>query len=115
MKNILGILLLFFVQLFFLNLGINGTLSRKDKRVINDSRASLLKWLGWHIWRLEGRKIYKVILLVIYLNFLCNTICIYLNKIYETNIIQTILDKSIKLSFILIPFLIIVNLLLGKK
>ncbi len=115
MKNILGILLLFFIQLFFLNLGINGTLSKKDKTIIKDCGSRLLKWSGWYIWRLEGRKIYKVIIFVIYLLFLCNTICIYISKIYQTNIIQSILDKSIKISFFLIPFLIIINFIFGKE
>ncbi len=107
MKNILGILLLFFIQVFFLNLGINGTLSKKDKTIINNKRFLLLKWSGFYVWRLKDRKIYKAMLLIIYLLLFCNIICVCMSEIYQTNIIQTVLDKSIKVSFYLIPFLII--------
>lgn len=34
MKNIVGFLLLFFIHLFFLNLGINGTLSKREKEMV---------------------------------------------------------------------------------
>lgn len=114
MKNILGILLLFFIQLFFLNLGINGTLSKKDKAIIDNNRSLLLKWSGIYIWRLGDRKIYKVIIFIVYLLFFCNIICSCMSNIYETNIIQSILDKSIKISFSLISFLIILNFIQGK-
>ena len=115
MENILGVLLLFFIQLFFLNLGINGTLSKKDKTIRCDNRSLLLKWSGLYIWRLKDRKIYKVTIFIVYLLFFSNMICICMSKIYETNIIQSILDKSIKVSFSLIPFLIILNWLLASE
>lgn len=115
MNNILGILLLFFIQLFFLNLSINATLSKKDRRIIKDNRSLLLKWLGFWIWILKGRIIYKVIIFIVYLLFFCNIICICISKIYETNIIQNIFDKSIKISFSLILLLIILNFIQGKK
>lgn len=115
MKNILGILLLFFIQLFFLKLGINGILSKKDKKIINYNKSLLLKWSGWYIWRLENKKIYKVMIFIIYLIFFCNIICVCMSKIYKTNIIQNVFDKSIKISFSLIPILIIINFIFEKN
>lgn len=115
MKNILGIFLLFFIQLFFLHLGVNGTLSKKEKRVKSNKLTLLLKWSGLYICRLEGRKIYKVIILIIYLLFICNITCVCLSIIYEVNIIQAILKISIEISFLLIPLLILINFFFEKK
>ena len=114
MNSILGILLLFFIQRFFLSLGINATLSKED-RIIKDNRSLLLKWSGFWIWRLMGRTIYKVIIFIVYLSFFCNILCSCICEFYETNIIQGILERSIKTSFSLIPFLIILNFIQGKK
>ncbi len=115
MKNILGILLLFFIQLFFLNLGVIATLSKKDKKINNDNRSLLIKWSGLYVWKLKDRKIYKMIICLVYLLFFCNIIFSCMSKIYELNIVQSILDKSIKISFSLIPLLIILNFIQGKK
>lgn len=115
MKNVFGILLLFFIQLLFLNLGVNGTLSKKEKKINNDNRNLLLKWSGLYIWKLKDRKMYKIIICLVYLLLFCNIIFSFMSKISELNIIQSILDKSIKISFSLIPLLIILNFIQGKK
>ena len=67
MKNIVGLLLLFFIHLFFLNLGINGTLSKREKEMVKDNTPLLLKLSGFYIWKLKDKRIYKIMIFLIYL------------------------------------------------
>ncbi len=115
MKNIVGLLLLFFIHLFFLNLGINGTLSKREKEMVKDNMPLLLKLSGFYIWKLKDKKIYKIMIFLIYLLLFSNIICVVMLKIYETNMVHILLDCFIKISFFLIPFLIILNFCYSKK
>lgn len=115
MQNCLGVLLLFFIQLFYLNLGIYGVLSKKEKKKANDIKPILLKWTGFYVWKLEGKKIYKLMMFLIYFLLFCNSVCICVLKFYETYMIHTILDLFIKTSFLLVPFLIVLNYFFSKN
>lgn len=115
MKNIAGFLLLFFIHLFFLNLGVNAILSKKERKMTKDNIPLLLKLSGFYIFKLEGKKIYKIMTLLIYLLLLSNIGCIFMLKIYEIDIAHILLDFFIKISFFLIPFLIILNFGYSKK
>ena len=115
MKNIVGLLLLFFIHLFFLKLGINGILSKREKKMVKDNMSLLLKMSGFYIWKLKDKKIYKFMLFLIYLLLFSNIVCIFMIKIYETDIVHFLLDFFIKISFFLIPFLIILNFYYSKK
>lgn len=115
MENIFGFLLLFFIQLFFLNLGISGTLSKTEKKIINDNTSLLLKCLGLYIFKLRYRKIYKIMIFLIFLLSILNIACFCILKVYETNIIRILLDVFIKISFLIIPFLIILNIFDSKR
>lgn len=109
MKNIAGLLLLFFTHLFFLNLGVNATLSKREKEMIKKNISLLLKLSGFYICKLEDKKIYKIIIFMIYLLFLFNIGCVFVLKIYEIEMIYILSDLFIKASFFLIPTLIILN------
>lgn len=115
MKNIAGFLLLFFIHLFFLNLGVNAILSKKERKMTKDNIPLLLKLSGFYIFKLEGKKIYKIMTLLIYLLLLSNIGCIFMLKIYVIDIAHILLDFFIKISFFLIPFLIILNFGYSKK
>lgn len=109
MKNIAGFLLLFFIHLFFLNLGINGTLSKREKKMTKDNIPLLLKLSGFYIFKLEGKKIYKIMTFLIYFLLFSNIVCVFMFKFYEIEIAHILLDFFIEISFFLIPFLIILN------
>lgn len=117
MKSYLGVYLLFFIQLFFLNLGINSSLSKKEKRAINDNilKSLLLKYSGFYIWKFENKKIYKLMMLLVYFLFIAENICLFFLGFYYIEPIEMILDISIKFSFFLIPLLIVLNCLVSKK
>ena len=115
MKNIAGFLLLFFIHLFFLNLGVNAILSKKERKMTRDNIPLLLKLTGLYIFKLEGKKIYKIMTFLIYLLLLSNIGCIFMLKIYEIDIAHILLDFFIKILFFLIPFLIILNFGYSKK
>lgn len=115
MKNIVVFLLLFFIYLFFLNLGINGTLSKREKERVKYDIPLLLKLSGFYIWKLKDKKIYKIMIFLIYFLLFSNIVFVFLLKIYEIDIAHILLDFFIKISFLLIPFLIILNFWYSKK
>lgn len=115
MKNIVGFLLLFFIHLFFLNLGINGILSKRERKMVKNNMPLLLKLSGFYIWKLKDKKIYKFMIFLIYFLLFFNTVCVFMLKIYETDRIHILLDFFIETSFFLVPILIIVNFCYPNK
>lgn len=114
MSNYFGIILLFFIQIFFLNLGIKGNLLKKDIKKCNKQTSFMNKFFCFHIFKLKEKNIYKVIVILVYTVFIFSLIITTINIFINCNYIKIIFEVIMKTNCMLILFLILINYFYSK-
>ena len=116
MNNWLGIIIIFLIQLFFIHLGILDSLTPSERKESRKKYSIAEKISAFYVFKLRERLLNKILTIVIYLMLFLN---LYLNLfavIFTSNtVVVHLFDITIKLTFAIIPLILIANYFGSKK